>query len=56
MSNASVMEILKKKMRQAKDELETARDQAEEAQQKLELEIRNREAVSTLTRDVRKIS
>ena len=44
----SLLEILKKKMRAMKDDLEATKDQAEENMHKLQLEIKRREEVSTV--------
>lgn len=41
----SLLDILKKKMRQAREEAENARDEAEEAKRKLEEEKKKREEV-----------
>jgi hypothetical protein len=41
-----LLEVLKKKMRAMKDELEAAKEAAEEAQSRLQDEIRRREEVS----------
>ena len=45
-TQGSMLDILKKKMRQAKEEMENARDSAEEAEKRHALEIRRREDVS----------
>lgn len=42
----TLLEVLKKKMRAMKDELETAKEQAEDAQSRVMDEIRRREEVS----------
>lgn len=42
----TLLEVLKKKMRAMKDELETAKEQAEDAQSRVMEEIRRREEVS----------
>jgi len=44
----SLLDMLKKKMRQAREEAENARDEAEEAQRKLEEERKKREEVNSL--------
>lgn len=44
-TQGSMLDILKKKMRQAKEEMENARDSAEEAEKRHALEIRRREDV-----------
>lgn len=43
----NLLDVLKKKMRQTKDEMERYREEAEEAQRKLHLEILRREEVSS---------
>lgn len=45
-TQGSMLDILKKKMRQAKEEMENARDSAEEAEKRHALEIKRREDVS----------
>ena len=44
-TQGSMLDILKKKMRQAKEEMENARDSAEEAEKRHALEIKRREDV-----------
>ena len=46
---ADLMEILKKKMRQSKEDLERVRDENEEVSHKLQLEVQRRETVSVVT-------
>lgn len=46
-TQGSMLDILKKKMRQAKEEMENARDSAEEAEKRHMLEIKRREDVSS---------
>lgn len=43
---ADLMEVLKKKMRQAKEDTERLRDDNEELSRKLQIEVQRREAVS----------
>lgn len=43
---ADLMEVLKKKMRQAKEDTERLKDENEEISRKLQIEIQRREAVS----------
>lgn len=43
---ADLMEILKKKMRQSKEDLESVRDENEELSHKLQVELQRRETVS----------
>ncbi|KAK7079427.1 hypothetical protein SK128_025142 [Halocaridina rubra] len=43
---ADLMEVLKKKMRQAKEDTERLKDENEEISRKLHIEIQRREAVS----------
>lgn len=43
---ADLMEVLKKKMRQAKEDTERLKDDNEELSRKLQIEIQRREAVS----------
>lgn len=47
---ADLMEILKKKMRQSKEDLERVRDENEELTHKLTLEVQRRETVSVISR------
>lgn len=47
-TQGSMLDILKKKMRQAKEEMENARDSAEEAEKRHALEIKRREDVRTV--------
>lgn len=42
----TMLDILKKKMRQMKDDLDTTKEEAEETLNKLQQEIRRREEVS----------
>ena len=53
---ADLMEVLKKKMRQSKEELERVRDENEELTHKLQLEIQRRETVSRFTNELTSIS
>lgn len=43
---ADLMEVLKKKMRQAKDDMENVKDENEELTKKLASEVQRRESVS----------
>lgn len=45
----TLLEVLKKKMRSMKEELEVAKEAAEEAQARLQEEVRRREEVRNLT-------
>lgn len=42
------MEVLKKKMRQSKEDLERVRDENEELSHKLQVEVQRRETVSSV--------
>jgi len=46
MSQGSLLDVLKKKMRQTKDEMERSKDECEELQKKLHMEVMRREEVS----------
>lgn len=46
-SQGSILEVLKKKMRAMKEDLEATQELAEERQQKLQVEMRRREEVSS---------
>lgn len=47
---ADLMEVLKKKMRQAKEDTERLKDDNEEISRKLQIEVQRREAVSVSQR------
>ncbi len=46
---SNILDVLKKKMRQTKEEMEKYKDESEELQKKLQVEIMRREEVSPMT-------
>lgn len=49
--SGNILDVLKKKMRQTKEEMEKYKDECDEFVKRLQLEVKRREEVSTCLRD-----